>query len=98
MSQSCRFSAALWRADAQDAWYFVTLPIEVAESVREVPRPSRGFGSVRVQATVGGTTWQTSVFPDTASASYLLPVKRSVRDAEDLEEGEPVEVLLTMLE
>lgn len=98
MSEPCRVSAELWRADAQDAWHFVTLPADAAEAVRERPRPAHGFGSVRVRATVGGTTWQTSVFPDVASGSYLLPVKRSVRLAEDLEEGEPVQVFLTVLE
>jgi hypothetical protein len=27
-----------------------------------------------------GHAWQTSVFPDSRSASYLLPVKKAVRD------------------
>lgn len=40
----------------------------------------RGFGSVRVRATIGGTPWTTSVFP--ATDGYVLPVKRGARDAE----------------
>jgi hypothetical protein len=93
-----RFSAVLWRAEAQDAWFFVTLPPDVAEGVRRRPRPPRGFGSVRVEVTVGSSTWRTSVFPDTARGSYVLPVKKAVRVAEDLEEDEPVEVALEVLE
>lgn len=92
-----RFSAVLWRAEAQDAWFFVTLPPEVADGVRRRPRPPRSFGSVRVEVTVGTSTWRTSVFPDTARGSYLLPVKKAVRAAEDLEEDEPVEVGLEVL-
>ena len=37
---------------------------------------------------------RTSVFPDAASGSYLLPVKRPVRRANDLEAGDVVRVLL----
>ncbi|WP_370027863.1 DUF1905 domain-containing protein [Planotetraspora sp. GP83] len=28
--------------------------------------PRRGFGSMRVRVTVGGSTWKTSIFPDSA--------------------------------
>jgi hypothetical protein len=94
MTEECSFVADLWRADAQDAWYFLTLPPDAAAAVRQLPRPPGGFGSVRVEATVGSTSWRTSVFPDTRSGSFLLPVRKAVRRAEDLEEGEPVTVTL----
>lgn len=90
------FSAELWRATAQDAWRFVTLPVEVADAVRITSGPPRGFGSVRVEATVGATTWRTSVFPDAGRGTYLLPVKRGVREAEGLEDGDTVQVLLRL--
>ncbi|GAA5161519.1 DUF1905 domain-containing protein [Ornithinimicrobium tianjinense] len=98
MTEGSRFTAPLWRSQTVDAWHFVTLPPDAAALVGERPRPQRGFGSVRVQVRVGSTIWRTSVFPDRASASYLLPVKRSVRLAEDLEEGEPVTISLEVLE
>jgi hypothetical protein len=63
-----------------------------------VPRPPRGFGSVRVRATVGGTTWTTSVFPDSTRGAYVLPVKKAVRRAEGLDEGDPADVVLEVLE
>jgi hypothetical protein len=76
------------------SWYFVTVPGPVSEQIADESGPRRGFGSVRVEATIGGTTWQTSVFPDSASGCYVLPVKRPVRVAEDLEEGVRCEVTL----
>ena len=97
MSEEHRFSAELWEADAADAWVFLTLPPEVSEEIREVPRPPRGFGSVRVEVTVGGTTWRTSVFPDARSGCYVLPVKRAVRQAEDLEVGDTAQVGLVLV-
>ena len=53
-----------------------------------------GFGSVRVKARIGKTHWDTSVFPDKASKSYLLPVKASVRKAEKLAAGKTVMIEL----
>lgn len=91
------FSAELWRHDGDAAWHFVTLPVEVAEQVREEAGEPRGFGSVRVEVTVGGSTWRTSVFPDTKKGSFVLPVKAEVRRREDLLAGDVVEVGLTVL-
>ena len=38
----------------------------------------RGFGSVRVEATINRVAWRTSVFPQ-KSGGYILPVKAEVR-------------------
>jgi hypothetical protein len=93
-----RFTAPLWQVSAQDGWYFVTLPDEHADDIRDVPSSSGGFGSVRVRVTVGGSTWSTSVFPDSKRGSYLLPVKKAVRTAEGLVEGGDVPVVLDVLD
>lgn len=87
------FESVLWIANAAGAWRFVTLPQDVAAGIRVlVPRRGPGFGSVRVTATVGATTWRTSVFPDAGSGSYLLPVKAEVRRRERLADGDAVRV------
>ena len=92
------FTATLWRWEAQDAWRFVTVPVDHADAIRLGGGPPKGFGSVRVEATVGGTTWRTSVFPDSHRGSYVLPVKKAVRQAEDLDDGDPVTVTLHVLD
>lgn len=93
------FTAALWEHPGEGGWHFVTLPVELAEEIRaRAGHVARGFGSLRVSATIGGTTWTTSVFPSSADASYLLPLKKPVRRAEDLEPGEPVTVSLVLLD
>ncbi len=96
-----RFRAELWRYPGQHPWYFVTLPFEHADEIDEITSArstQRGFGSVRVKVTVGATTWNTSVFPDTRSKSYVLPVKKQVRSAEGLVDGDPVDVELELLD
>ena len=82
------FSAELWRWDARpDLWVFVRLPDDVSAEVRDVPRPRAGFGAVPVRVTCGGSSWTTSVFPESADGAYVLPLKRAVRTAESLEPG-----------
>lgn len=93
-----RFDAPLWRHDGEAAWYFVTLPFEVADDIEERHgRTAGGFGSVRVQVRVGTTEWATSVFPDAKRKSYVLPVKAAVRKAEHLDDGSAVTVALTVI-
>ena len=91
------FTAELWRWPAQIALRFVSVPAELAEHIRIMSGPPRGFGSVRVAVSVGTTTWRTSIFPDASSGTYVLPVKKAVRQAEDLEDGELVTVTLRVL-
>lgn len=51
-----------------------------------------------VEVTVGAATWRTSIFPDTRSESFLLPVKKAVRSAEGLDDGSCVSVLLALVD
>jgi hypothetical protein len=96
---TCAVRAEVWRHPGPGGWHFVTLPAEVADDVRARtgagPRP---FGTVPVVVTLGGTTWATSLFADTASASYLLPLKAAVRRSEEVEAGDDVELVLELLD
>jgi hypothetical protein len=93
------FSARLWAWQARaDSWVFVTVPAAVSDDIddRLVGEP-RGFGSVRVEVTVGSSTWRTSVFPSKEEQAYVLPVKKAVRRAEGVAAGDDVEVSLVVL-
>lgn len=88
---SFEFSAPLWRYPGEDGWYFVSLPREISADIADLTAGIRGgFGSVRVGVRVGTSSWRTSLFPDSKSGVYLLPVKRAVRTAEHLESGDDV--------
>ena len=56
----------------------------------------RGFGSLRVRATIGTSTWTTSIFP--GKAGYVLPVKRSIRVAEALDVGDMATVTVELID
>lgn len=91
------FTAPLWRHNTEKAsWYFVTLPEDVADAIDdELGGPDLpGFGSIRVEVTLGGSKWKTSIFPSKEHASFILPVKQAVRRAEGIDDGDEVDVEL----
>ncbi len=91
------FSAELWLYPGKGGWHFVTLPIEIADEIRaRTAAQRRGFGSARVKVTLGTSSWETSVFPDTKSSSYVLPVKAEVRRREGVDDGDTVTVALEL--
>ncbi len=93
--QPIDFEAELWEHEGQGAWCFVTVPEDPSEDIRLSGAMPAGFGSYRVEVTVGGTVWRTSVFP--ASECFVLPVKKAVRKAEHLEVGDRLAVSLDVL-
>jgi len=91
--------ARLWRWNGGKAsWYFLTLPAAISKEIRLVDAGPRrmGFGALRVEATIGGSTWKTSIFPSSGLKAYLLPVKAAVRKAEKLVEGKSISVQLVV--
>ena len=95
------FDAELWIWDARrgDTWVFVSVPAHASQEIRDVTDgPRRGFGSVRVAAAIGGSSWRTSIFPDKSRATYVLPIKRAVRVAEGLDAGDVVTVQLELVD
>lgn len=78
--QTYEFSAPVLLYQGQGAWYFVTLPVDIAARIRHlITGPRRGWGSVRVKAAIGNTTWNTSIFPSKEANSFLFPIKAQVR-------------------
>jgi hypothetical protein len=57
----------------------------------------RGFGSVKVTATIGDTSWKTSVFPQDKQSEWILLVSKKVMKAEDLAPGDEISVSVTPL-
>jgi hypothetical protein len=87
----------LW-SGGQASWHFLTIPEEQAIEIRAHSFGSsrRGFGSVRVEATIGDVSWRTSVFPQ-KSGGYILPVKADVRRRAGIAAGDEVTVELELL-
>ena len=88
----------IWKgSDAAGRWYFITVPEDQSDEIRvHAFEGPRGFGSVKVEASIGDVTWRTSVFP-LNSGGYLLPVKKEIRCRTDIAAGNEVTVKLKLL-
>lgn len=94
VARSFTHNGTVWRwqpeKDGTAAWFFLVIDGTTAEAVRAAAGPRRGFGSVRVKARVGSSSFSTSLFPSKEMGGFLLPLKASVRKAEKLAEGSAV--------
>ena len=75
--------------DQSGAWRFAHIPENISLKIKSFQKehPRRGWGAVYVKAKIGKTKWQTSIFPDRHSGTYLLPLKKKVRYEENLYDG-----------
>lgn len=91
------FEGALWlHSSTGAAWVFVTVPADVSAGLKAMRGTARGWGSMRVIATIGQTRWRTSVFPHKSSGGFLLPLKADVRRAEGLSVGDMARITLEL--
>lgn len=98
--------ASLWRwtsPSAPAAWFFLTIDGAAGEALsahalmrRLELGQVRGFGSLKVAARIGTSSWKTSVFPQKGEG-WMLPVKAAVRRAEHIGEGDEVMLALEVL-
>lgn len=80
-----------WRGPAP--WYFVTIPAQQCRDLSAIAGSvTYGWGMIPVHIRIGTTAWTTSLFPK--DGRYLVPIKASVRKAENLEEGDNVTIQL----
>lgn len=102
MTERLTHTGPLWRwtsSSGTGSWHFLTIDGEAGEALgatalmRRLERSIGGFGSLKVTATIGDSTFRTSLFPS-KSQGWLLPVKASVRKAEGIGEGDEVAVVL----
>jgi hypothetical protein len=104
-TETVSFAAPLlvWRTEKYGDIGYVRIIGAAAESISayelirrlELGR-RRGFGSVKVNATIGDSRWSTSVFPQ-KEGGWFLPVKKAICRAEDIEAGDEVAVQLELL-
>jgi hypothetical protein len=91
-------TAPLWLWGGEGgSWHFITVPEDQAGAFRAESLARRGgFGSVKVEATIGDVSWRTSVFPQ-KSGGYILPVKKEVRSRAGIAAGDDVTVILELI-
>lgn len=87
------FEGKIWFWKGPAPWFFVTVPEQQCHDLRAISGAvTYGWGMIPARAQIGGTEWQTSLFPK--DGSYVVPLRASVRKAEHLVEGDDVTVRL----
>lgn len=87
------FNEKIWFWRGPAPWFFVTVPEQPGRDIQAISNlVTYGWGVIPVQVQIGKTGWQTSLFPK--DGRYLVPIKASVRKAENLAEGDDVTVRL----
>lgn len=89
----------LWTTDkAPASWHFITVPEDTSDAIKEMHGSSaKGFGSIKVNVTIGNSTWSTSLFPESKTGCYILPLKAAIRKAENIGVDDSVSVKLEVL-
>lgn len=88
-----KFSGPIWFWKGPAPWYFVTIPDEPAQAIKAVSGTvTYGWGMIPVTVRIGHSEWTTSLWPK--DGSYIVPIKASIRKAEDLAEGDDVTIVL----
>ena len=83
----------VWRGPSP--YFFAPVPTVDADEIRRVARAaSYGWGVIPVEATIGETTFTTSLFP--RDGTYLLPLKDAVRRKAGVTAGDRIAVAMTV--
>lgn len=89
------FKSRVWQLRS---WYMVSLPKDKSDGLKKLYRGlTGGFGSLPVQATIGKTSWKTSMFPEDRSGPFMLPLKKAVRSAEQFTRGDTITYTIEVL-
>ena len=93
-----KFKAKVWIFAGPTPWHFITLPKKTAVEIKAFHgSAAKNFGTIGVLAKIEKTRWKTSVFSDTKSQSYVLPLKAEIRKKEKITVGKMVLVQLSVI-
>jgi hypothetical protein len=92
------FTTNVWPYPGMAGWHFASVPENVSAKIKKSREglPRIGWGSVPVIATIGKTTWNSSIFPDKKSGTYLLPLKAEIRKKEGIAAGDSIKLTLEL--
>jgi hypothetical protein len=87
------FTGMIWYWRGPAPFYFVTIPEMQSGDIKAISAfVTYGWGVIPVTVWIGETEWTTSLFPK--DGRYIVPLKASVRKAENLDAGDEVTVRL----
>lgn len=89
-----RINGTVSRYPGVGGWYFVRVPDEMRAMIH-ASKKKIGYGFVPIVATVGKTSWNTSLLP--GKGMYFIALKAEVRKKENIADGDRVSVTFTFV-
>ena len=87
----------VWLYPGHSTWHFFTIPPEIFIDIRKKFKDlQHGWGSIPTEVKCGKTIWKTSLFPNVKDGVYYLILKKSVRKAEGIQDGDSIDIVLTL--
>jgi hypothetical protein len=85
----------VWQYPGPGGWHFVNLNRRDSKRIRDFPLAKTvAWGYVRVKATIGKTTWDTTLFPG-KNGIYMIAIKAVVRKKENIRLDDMVQIKIT---
>lgn len=86
---------------SKSTWHYIRLPAAMSDEIHTLSQyhqtRRRGWGAVKVEASVGNQQWQTSIFPAFEGKRYALFLKAEVRKQLGVTVGSEITVTLKIL-
>jgi hypothetical protein len=85
------FRGDIWYWRGPSPYHFVWVPEEICVDIRAIASEvTYGWGMIPVRGRIGGTPFETSLFPK--DGRYVVPIKDAVRKPQELDAGDTVEI------
>lgn len=79
-------------------WHFMSIDKTRAKEINAMfGNKKRGWGSLPVEVVIGKSKWNTSIFPDSKSGTFLLALKSAIRKQEHIHKGDKVKAKISIL-
>ncbi|MEO7978381.1 DUF1905 domain-containing protein [Flavobacterium sp.] len=89
------FTEKAWQHSSPGGWYFVSLPTEMAQEIRNTFKSEEeGWGRLKAAARIGKSDWKTAIWFDTKKNTYLLPLKAEIRKRENIDAEMEIDVII----
>lgn len=97
MKNTYRFTTNVWLYNGDSPWHFATISKALSKEIKQnlLFKP-KGFGSIPVEVKTGKSKWKTSIFLD-KNETYILPLKKEIRKAENILSGNKYSFTITTL-
>jgi len=97
MQKTFVFQAKVWIWPSESArWHFVYVDKKLTETLKKQAKKHH-MGMIRVEVLVGETYWKTSLFPNKKENCYILPLKKQVREIEDIFDGDSITIQISLM-